>query len=403
AAWSDLAVLRAGFEGAPPFTVLREVLVSALPGEIWREVQRSQLSGRGGAHFPVATKWQHARKHAGPRRLVINGQEGEPETFKDHLLMLKEPHLVVEGAAIAAFALEAERVHIVVDPHAERELAAMERALADLVAAFGSDAASRFELVRGPGRYVAGEESALLEHLEGHRVEPRLRPPFPAEKGLFGRPTVIHNVETITWLPSIVRGGGEAFAARGPLVLASLSGAVARPGVYPVPIGTTLEALLALGGGVAPGKSLLAFGVGGPAGGLLPPSAASTPLRDAELAAAGALLGTGAVRVFDTTECLVHAVLETLAFFERESCGRCAPCRVGTQVLRRTWADVAAHGPHSERLRMIDATGAALVGGSFCGLGRGVPKRLESLRRYWPELVAAHGEREECPSCRSAS
>lgn len=398
----ELGALRAGFEGEPPFTVLREILVSALPGEIWREVQRSKLTGRGGAHFPVATKWQAARKHAGPRRLVVNGQEGEPETFKDHVLMLREPHLVVEGAAIAAFALDAERVHIVVDPHAEREHAAMARALADLVEAFGADAAARFELVRGPGRYVAGEESALLEHLEGRRVEPRLRPPFPAEKGLFGRPTVIHNVETVSWLPSIVRGGGDAFAARGPLLLVSLSGSVARPGVHAVPIGTTLQQLLALGGGVAPGKSLLAFGVGGPAGGLLPASAAATALRDADLAAAGALLGTGAVRVFDTSQCLVHEVLETLAFFERESCGRCAPCRVGTQVMRRAWADVAVSGPQSELLRRIDATGAALVGGSFCGLGRGVPKRLESLRRHWPELVARHGEgKEACPTCRS--
>lgn len=398
---SALPEALAGRVNEQPFSVLREVLVSAMPGEIWREVQRSELTGYGGAHFPVATKWQLARKYPGPRILVINGQEGEPETFKDHYLMLRAPHLVLEGAAIAAFALEAEVVHIVIDPKATPELAAMERALGELIDAFGKSAETRFKIVRGPGAYVAGEESALLEFLEGRRIEPRLRPPFPAEKGLFGRPTVVHNVETVAWLPGIVREGGAAFKAKGPLKLVSLSGAVKSPGVYAVPLGTRLGEVLHVGGGMAAGQTLLALGVGGPAGGLLPPSALDLPLRDRELQEAGAALGTAAIRVFAVGQCLLHETLETLAFFERESCGRCAPCRIGTQVMRRSCSTLASGGGSEQLIQQLDATSDALVAGSFCGLGRGVPTRLRSLHRYWPEVVRRHAAGEECPTCRS--
>jgi NADH:ubiquinone oxidoreductase subunit F (NADH-binding) len=210
---------------------------------------------------------------------------------------------------------------------------------------------------------------------------------------------VVQNVETVSWLPLLLEHGGAAFKAQGPLKLVSVLGAVARPGVYAIAIGTPLGKIVELAGGMAPGKRLLAYGVGGPAGGFLPPNARETPLSEPALARAGAMLGAASVRVLHTGECLVREAREAVSFFERESCGRCTPCRVGTTALRRIFES----GADSERgpalLRQLDDVSQVLQQGSFCGLGRGAPNRLQSIKRYWPELIAAHLSGKGCPKC----
>lgn len=398
-----IALMRAGLP-AGEFAVLTRTLQNASPAEVIEEVAVSGLRGCGGAAFPVAQKWRLAKHHAQPRVLVINAQEGEPESCKDHLLLARDPALVIEGAALAAYALAACEVYVVVDPNADAEVAGLEQSIARFHASCGSALSLTFKLIKGPGLYVCGEESALLEFLEGRRGEPHARPPYPTEKGLFGRPTVVHNAETVSWLPRLLHGGGEAFRQAGPLKLVSVSGAVARPGVYAVALGTPLCAIIDMAGGMAQGKELQAIGVGGPSGGFLPASMRDTPLDAAALAQAGAMLGAASVRIVDKSECLMQASLESIRFFRRESCGRCAPCRVGTGVLESLVENLARGSQCEETQRKIEETAEALRAGSFCGLGRAAPNRLLSVKRYWPELIAAHlPDGKGCPPCGQSS
>lgn len=398
-----IALMRAGLP-AGEFTVLRDTLQHSSPAEVIEEVAISRLCGCGGAAFPVAQKWRLAKHHAQPRVLVINAQEGEPESCKDHLLLARDPYLVIEGVALAAYAIAASEVYMVVDPHADAEMAGLEQAIARFHAGCGSALSLTFNLIKGPGLYVCGEESALLEFLEGRRGEPHARPPYPTEKGLFGRPTVVHNVETVSWLPRVLHGGGEAFRQAGPLKLVSVSGTVARPGVYAVALGTPLCAIIDMAGGMAQGKELQAIGVGGPSGGFLPASMRDMPLDAAALAQAGAMLGAASVRIVDKSECLVQASLESIRFFRRESCGRCTPCRVGTAVLESLAQELAQGAQDKNILPGVEEICAALKAGSFCGLGRAAPNRLLSVKRYWPELLAAHlPDGKGCPLCGQSS
>ncbi len=380
-----LAIMRPA-TGSERFGVLHETLRSKQPTDIVNEVLGSGLSGCGGAHFLVAKKWQFVRQHAGPRILVINGQEGEEDSFKDHALMAYEPHLVIEGAALAAFSIEASEVHVVVNPQAEESYKKLEAAIKDLRQDF-PDLPFIFNLVRGPGLYICGEETALIEYLEGRPGEPQLRPPYPAESGLHGKPTVIQNVETVSWLPLLVHGGGGDFLQAGPLKLVTLCGAVANPGVYVVPLQSTLGEVLEIGGGMAEDSILQAFAVGGPAGGFLPVEASATLLDEEALARAGAVLGSASIRIIDTSQCLVDECYKTLQFFERETCGRCSACRIGTSVLRNLFADLTRTSNGPQVLAEINAVTMSLWIGTMCGFGRGVPNRLKSLQRYWPELL----------------
>lgn len=394
-----IAAMRAGLPTGA-FPVLLNTLKTSSSAAVVEEVATSGLGGCGGAHFPVAAKWRSAKQHLPPRVLVINAQEGEEESFKDHYLLAHDPHLIIEGAALAAYAIAAGEVYVVVAPEADAELVGLERAIEELHQACGDALPIEFKLVKGSGLYVCGEETALLEFLESRRGEPRQRPPFPSEKGLFGRPTVVHNVETVSWLPLLLNGGGQAFREGGPLKLVSVSGAVAHPGVYAVALGTPLGHIVEMAGGIAPGKELQAVGVGGPSGGFLPPAMLYIPLDDAALAQAGAQLGTAALRVVDKRECLVQASLGSIRFFKNESCGRCTPCRVGTGVLQSLTEDLARGAQGKELLHKLEEVSGALKSGSFCGLGRAAPNRLNSVKRYWPELIAAHLDGGKgCPVC----
>ena len=344
------------------------------PDDIFEVVRTAELRGCGGGGFPVAAKWDAVRRRSGPRILVANGQEGEPDSQKDRCLMQHSPHRVVEGALLAARAIGVDRIVIVICP----AFAAGRRAIEAAIAESGQT----IELVDGPGRYVAGEETALLEHLATRRAEPQNRPPFPAERGLGGRPTVVHNVETLAWVSAIVERG--AIAAR----LVTVSGAVRRPGIYEIAIGTPLSEIIEHAGG-ADGE-ISALAVGGPSGVLLPPHRFDLPFCDAELQAVGARIGTASIRGLEASECAVCDGLATAQFFAAHSCGRCAPCRIGTTALAQEWSRIAGGAAESDAIERLTEIADAVAWTSSCGLGRAAPNRLRSILRHWPDAVAAH-------------
>lgn len=349
-------------------------------------VESAGVGGCGGSGFPATRKWAAARSHPGPRRLIVNAQEGEPSTLKDRYLMQHHPKTVLAGAVIAARLVGADRVDVVVDPAFEVGYRGLERAWQELAAREETGALPELRMHRGPGLYVAGEESALIAFLEGRKVEPAPRPPYPAERGLDGQPTVVHNVETLAWVAMAVEQGARCEGYR----LVTVRGAVRRPGIYELPSGMSLGEVLAMAGG--PTSTVVAFGVGGPSGGLLPAWLHSLPMEAGALAEHGAMFGTGAVDVIGEDRCVVCEALSAARFFRDTSCGRCTPCRVGTGALVRGIEGGTALDP------IIEALGA-----SICGLGTGAANRVRSVERYWPEALQQHARGEECGGCRTSS
>ncbi len=360
-----------------------------------QEVERSGLVGRGGAAFPTGRKWALTAREAPPRYVVCNADESEPGTFKDRVLLEQDPFAVIEGMTIAAFAVGAERGFVYVRgeyPEAYRTLVqAVEAAraagyLGERV--LGTDFSFDVEVRRGAGAYVCGEETALFNSIEGFRGEPRNRPPFPTQAGLFGRPTAINNVETLACVPSILARGGAWYAGLGTerskgTKLVCVSGHVRRPGVYEVTFGTPLRVVLEdLAGGVADGRRLRAVLCGGAAGTFLGPDQLDTPLALETLQAAGAALGSGALVVFDDSTDL-WAVVERIArFFRDESCGQCVPCRVGTQRQLELVAELRRRGRVDPELRtLLEELAQVMRDASICGLGQLAPTAvLSSLR-----------------------
>ncbi len=361
------------------------------PQAVIGEVVASGLVGRGGAAFPTGRKWEAvAAAGAGPRYVICNGDESEPGTFKDRVLMEEDPFAVLEAMAVAGFAVGAEAGYLYVRgeyPLAARRLGeAIEQCRgAGMLGAdvLGLGFAFDVELRRGAGAYICGEETALMNSIEGFRGEPRSKPPFPTEAGLFGRPTVVNNVETLVNVLDIVAEGGEAFAALGVAgatgtKLFSVSGSVNRPGVYEVRFGTTIGELLDLAGGLPAGRTLQAVLLGGAAGTFLGPDHLDVPLSFAGVRAAGATLGSGAVLAFDDGVDLADIVLRIAAFFRDESCGKCVPCRVGTvrqeELLRRLVAGSSRPGDRA----LLEDIGLAMGDASICGLGQTAALAVES-------------------------
>jgi NADH-quinone oxidoreductase subunit F len=369
------------------------------PQKVIDEVTTANLVGRGGAAFPTGRKWAAvAAQPAQPHYLVCNADESEPGTFKDRVLMEGDPFAVVEAMAIEAFAVGASKAYLYIRgeyPLAEARIR-------------GAIAASRnagllgdldIEVRRGAGAYICGEETALFESIEGKRGEPRNKPPFPVEVGLFGMPTAVNNVETLVNVLQIVGedGGAAAFKAigtdgsTGPKLFC-VSGNVARPGVYEVEFGATLGELLALAGGVAGGRALKAVLLGGAAGVFVGPDTLDTPLTFEATRAIGATLGSGVVLVFDETADMVGALTRIARFFRDESCGQCVPCRVGTvrqeELLARLASGAAAaHGKRDDELALLRELGQVMRDASICGLGQTASSAIESALRQ-PALVA---------------
>ena len=355
------------------------------------EVTESGLVGRGGAAFPTGRKWAAvAAQAAEPHYLVCNADESEPGTFKDRVLMEYDPFAVVEAMAIEAFAVGADKAYLYIRgeyPLAEARIA---NAIAATTAA-GLLGDLDIELRRGAGAYICGEETALFESIEGKRGEPRNKPPFPVEVGLFGKPTAVNNVETLVNVLLILadNGGPDAYRAigtegsTGPKLFC-VSGNVARPGVYEVEFGARLRELLDLAGGIAGGRSLKAVLLGGAAGVFVGPDALDTPLTFEATRAIGATLGSGVVMAFDETADMVDTLRRIAQFFRDESCGQCVPCRVGTVRQEELLARLAAAAPLGSRkdeLALLAEIGQAMRDASICGLGQTASSAIESAMR----------------------
>jgi NADH-quinone oxidoreductase subunit F len=386
---TNLAAYRAegGYEG------LRRALEIG-PGAVVAEVLASRLVGRGGAAFPTGRKWEAvASQPAQPHYIVCNADESEPGTFKDRLLMEGDPFAVLEGMTIAAFATGCTQGYLYVRGEYPAATERLGHAIATARAAgllgpdvLGSGFTFEIEVRRGAGAYICGEETALFNSIEGRRGEPRNKPPFPVTHGLFGKPTVINNVETLVNVPLVLREGGAAYAATGTegstgLKLFCLSGHVARPGLYELPFGATLRQLIDLAGGVPGERAVKAVLLGGAAGTFVGPDELDVPLTFEGTRAIGASLGSGVVLVYDETADLVDALLRIAQFFRDESCGQCVPCRVGTARQEELLARLAGgrlRGSREEELALLREIGAAMRDASICGLGQTASSAIES-------------------------
>lgn len=378
---------------APPahgYTQLRRLLGGELaPDQVLAELKASGLRGLGGAGFPAWRKWETVRAQPGPRAMVVNIDEGEVGTFKDWQVLTSAPHQVLEGMLIAAHCVGAEHVWLYLRDEYHDARVLLQQALAELPQHLPGVVLPQIELRRGAGAYICGEESALIESVEGKRGLPRLRPPIVAVQGVFGRPTLAHNLETLWWLPEILARGGAWLATQGRrgrsgLRRFSVSGRVAKPGVHLAPAGITLRELVdEFAGGMASGHTLYAYLPGGASGGILPASLADEPLDFDTLAAHGAFVGSMAVVVLGQHDRARDAALSLMQFFEHESCGQCTPCRAGTAQSVRLMQDERWD---TERLAELSQV---MRDASICGLGQAAPNPVDAVLRFFPQEVGA--------------
>lgn len=360
------------------------------PAAVIADVTASGLVGRGGAAFPTGRKWQAvAAQNATPHHLVCNADESEPGTFKDRVIMEGDPFALIEAMTIAAYATGCAHGWIYLRGEYPRALHTLERAIAACRAAgllgddvLGAGVAFDVTIIRGAGAYICGEETAIFNSIEGYRGEPRNKPPFPVESGLFGKPTVVNNVETLVNVPAIVLRGGNEWATQGTegsrgRKLFCVSGAVREPGVYEVEFGPTLRDLIGLAGGVRDGSEIGSVLLGGAAGGFVGPDDLDLPLTMEATRAAGATLGSGVVMVLDRSVDMVDQLRRIAAFFRDESCGQCVPCRVGT-VRQEELISRLARGAHADDLALLREVGRVMRDASICGLGQTAHNAIDS-------------------------
>ena len=366
-----------------------EELVKLRTNGNWETVQdivaASGLRGLGGAGFPSGKKWGFVRGYPGPRYLAANGDEGEPGTFKDRYYLERQPHLFLEGMLIAAWAIEAERCYVYMRDEYPAVIEILRREIKALEAS-GLVDKGYVELRRGAGAYICGEESAMIESIEGKRGEPRHRPPYVAEVGLFGRPTLEHNIETLHWVARVVREGPEVLNSvekngRTGLRSYSVSGRVSAPGVYLLPAGSTIRDIIDAAGGMLPGHTLKAYQPGGPSSGLLPASLDDVPLDFDTLQPHGSFIGSAAVVILSDKDSARDAALNMLRFFEDESCGQCTPCRVGCEKAVKLMQRDAWDRPLLEELCQ------AMADASICGLGQAAPNPIRLTMKHFPGEV----------------
>ena len=409
------AFTRRGYEREGGYRALRQALQHS-PSSITEMVKDSGLRGRGGAGFPTGMKWSFIPKdNPNPTYLVVNADESEPGTCKDIPLMLADPHLLVEGVIISSYAIGANRAFIYVRGEVLHVLRRLQHAVAEAYEAgyLGSNIlGSGFDLElvvhAGAGAYICGEETALLDSLEGRRGQPRLKPPFPAVAGLYASPTVINNVETIASVPSIVENGSGWFRSMGTekspgFGIYSLSGHVTHPGQYEAPLGITLRDLLEMAGGIRAGHELKFWTPGGSSTPLFTAEHLDVPLDFEGVAAAGSILGTRALQIFDDTTCVVRATARWVEFYKHESCGKCTPCREGfwwlVQILDRM---EEGHGTDADLDKLLDLSDN-IAGRSFCALADGGVAPVTSSIQYFRDEYIAHFEHGGCPFDPAAS
>ncbi|WP_026414228.1 NADH-quinone oxidoreductase subunit NuoF [Actinomadura oligospora] len=399
----------AGYERDGGYSALRTALAME-PDAIVQTVKDSGLRGRGGAGFPTGMKWGFLPADSpNPRYLVVNADESEPGTCKDIPLMMANPHVLVEGVIISSYAIKSNHAFIYVRGEVLHVIRRLQQAVRDAYAAgylgeniLGSGYDLELVVHTGAGAYICGEETALLDSLEGYRGQPRLKPPFPAVAGLYGGPTVINNVESIASVPSIVANGADWFTSMGTEKSAgfgifSLSGHVTRPGQYEAPLGITLRELLDMAGGMRGGRRLKFWTPGGSSTPLFTDEHLDVPLDFESVGAAGSMLGTRALQIFDDTVCVVRAVLRWSEFYAHESCGKCTPCREGTywykQLLKRL---EAGQGSEEDLDTLLDLSDN-ILGRSFCALGDGATSPVVSSIKLFRDEYIRHFEQGGCP------
>ena len=399
------------YKGDGGFKALAKV-VAMEPREIVQTLKDSGLRGRGGAGFPTGVKWEHVVNAANEPIVVCNGDEGDPGAFMDRMLMESFPFRVLEGMAIAAHTTGAEEGILYIRAEYPLAIQRIEKAIEDCEAAGilgdklgGAGRPFRVRVVSGAGAFVCGEETALLASLEGERGEPRQRPPYPAVKGAWGRSTLINNVESFCNVPWIMLRGAEAFKnasaspeRSGGTKTFALAGKVNRPGLIEVPVGTTIrEIVYDIGGGVKDGKSLKAVQIGGPSGGCVPVDMIDTPIDYDTLAASGSIMGSGGMVVLSEEDCMVDVARYFMEFATRESCGKCAPCRIGTTRMLEILTKLCAGEGTPKELNELEQLAELTRTTSLCGLGKTAPNPLLSTLRHFREEYEAHAKG-KCPS-----
>ncbi len=380
--------------------------------EIVAEVSAAGLRGRGGAGFPTGRKWDLCRRQpATPKYLICNGDEGDPGAFMDRSVLEADPHAVLEGMIIGAKAIGAARGFIYIRDEYPLAVSRMVIALGQarergllgrdiLGTGFDFD----LEIVRGAGAFVSGEETALIASIEGQRAYPRQRPPYPAQNGLWGKPTVINNVETWANVPSIIRRGAAWFSSLGTETskgtkIFSLVGKINNTGLVEVPMGIRLRDIVyAVGGGIPKGREFKAVQIGGPSGGCIPKELLDLPIDYESLTKAGAMMGSGGMIVMDEDTCMVDIALYFLRFTQEESCGKCSPCRIGTRQMAAILARITAGEGSLEDLGKLEALAATVKRGSLCGLGQTSPNPVLSTLRYFRDEYLAHIVDRVCPA-----
>jgi formate dehydrogenase len=354
--------------------------------DVSASIRSAGIRGLGGAGFPTAQKWDFVRAEPGPRIVAINADEGEPGTFKDRHCLETDPHRVLEGAFIAAWAVGADDVFI----YLRDEYAACRAILTREITALYRDPPCelpRMHLRRGAGAYICGEESSLIESIEGKRGEPRLRPPFPAQVGVFGRPTLVQNVETVYWIRSIIEDGPDEWHALGRpdhpgARFFSVSGRVRKPGVYLAPNGVTARELIEYAGGMLEGHEFYGYLPGGASGGILPARLGDVPLDFRSLDEYGCFIGSAAVVIFSRSDRARDVAQNLMHFFAHESCGKCTPCRVGTAKAAQLM------GEKSWQLPLLNDLADVMTDASICGLGQAAPNPLRSVQQFFADELS---------------
>ena len=403
------------YEARGGYQALRKILgkdggAGMTQDEVIATVKESSLRGRGGAGFPTGLKWSFMpRQFPGAKYLVCNSDEGEPGTCKDRDIMMFNPHIVIEGMAIAAFAMGVHvgynYIHGEIFEVYERFEAALEEAraagyLGDNI--FGSDYSFQLHAHHGFGAYICGEETALLESLEGKKGQPRFKPPFPASFGLYGKPTTINNTETFAAVPWIIRNGGKAYLDiglpnAGGTKIFSVSGDVERPGNYEVPLGTPFPKLLELAGGVRAGRQLKAVIPGGSSAPVLPADIMMQTTMDYDgISKAGSMLGSGAVIVMDDSRCMVKSLLRLSYFYMHESCGQCTPCREGTGWLWRLVERIEKGEGRPSDMDLLDSVAGNIMGRTICALGDAAAMPVRGMLKHFRHEFEHHIEHKSC-------
>ena len=394
------------------YSVLQKVLNTMSPAEVLDQVSRSGLRGRGGAGYPTGLKWGTVAKNQGPQKYVIcNADEGDPGAFMDRSVLESDPHRVLEGMAIAAYAVGASRGYLYVRAEYPLAIGHLKNAItqAEKLGLLGNrifDNPFSFHLeVRvGAGAYVCGEETALIASIEGKRGTPSPRPPYPAEHGLWGCPTLINNVETYANVTPILRNGGDWYAAIGKdkskgTKVFSMTGEINNTGVIEVPMGITLrEIIYDIGGGLPEGKRFKAVQTGGPTGGCIPEQYLDTPVDYESLTKLGSMMGSGGMIVIGETTCMVDMAKFFMEFCMSESCGKCVPCRVGTAEMYDLLDKITRGEATLDDLAMLEKLADMVKSMSLCGLGQGAPSPVQSTLRYFREEYMAHIVDKHCPA-----